>query len=114
MENTGFDSKSTNLFLAYDINDKAQVGLTVDHHDLAFRSGSVTYAKDDFFVDVPDWKRTKVALFSEVKDINDYLTRVRADVFYQKNKKKMQNFVNTPSWTSQQRCTQAFGSAFIS
>lgn len=97
MENTGFDSKSANLFLAYDINDKAQVGLTVDHHDLAFRSGSVTYAKDDFFVDVPDWKRTKVALFSEVKDINDYLTRVRADVFYQKNKKKMQNFVNTPS-----------------
>ncbi len=97
MENTGFDSKSANLFVAYDITDNAQVGLTVDHHDLAFMSGSVTYDADDFFVDVPEWKRTKVALFSEVKNINDHLTRVRADVFYQKNKKTMRNYVNTPS-----------------
>lgn len=91
MEGTDFQSKAANLFLAYDINENNQVGFTLDHFDNEFNSISIT--TPGFYVHVPTWTRTKVGIFSESKNINDYLVRLRLDTFYQKSKKDMTNFV---------------------
>lgn len=91
LDGTDFESKSANLFIAYDINENNQVGVTVDHFDHEFNSIDVT--TPGFYVHVPEWKRTKFGIFSESKNINDYLVRVRLDAFYQKSKKNMTNFV---------------------
>ena len=95
LDGTGFESKSANLFVAYDINENNQVGFTVDHFDHEFDSIDVT--NPGFYVHVPEWKRTKFGMFSESKNINDYLVRVRLDAFYQKSKKEMTNFVPVPN-----------------
>ena len=91
MQGTDFQSKAANLFLAYDINENNQVGFTLDHFDNEFNSISIT--TPGFYVHVPTWTRTKVGIFSESKNINDYLVRLRLDAFYQKSKKDMTNFV---------------------
>lgn len=93
MPNTESETKSANLFLSYDIDPNKTVGLSLDHYDLSFMSGALEYGKEDFFVDVPEWKRTKFGIFGEFKNINDTLVRLRTDAYYQKNTKKMQNHV---------------------
>ena len=93
MPNTESETKSANLFLSYDIDPNKTVGLSLDHYDLSFMSGALEYGKEDFFVDVPEWKRTKLGIFGEFKNINDSLVRLRTDAYYQKNTKKMQNHV---------------------
>ena len=93
MPNTESETKSANLFLSYDIDPNKTVGLSLDHYDLSFMSGALEYGKEDFFVDVPEWKRTKLGIFGEIKNINDSLVRLRTDAYYQKNTKKMQNHV---------------------
>ena len=35
---TDFETKSANLFIAYDVNENNQVGLTLDHFDNQFNS----------------------------------------------------------------------------
>lgn len=93
MPNTESETKSGNLFLSYDIDPNKTVGLSLDHYDLSFMSGALEYGEEDFFVDVPEWKRTKLGIFGEFKNINDTLVRLRTDAYYQKNTKKMQNHV---------------------
>lgn len=93
MPNTESETKSANLFLSYDIDPNKTIGLSLDHYDLSFMSGALQYGEEDFFVDVPEWKRTKFGIFGEFKNINDTLVRLRTDAYYQKNTKKMQNHV---------------------
>lgn len=93
MNHTKFNSTGANLFVSYDINEKATVGATLDHFDLDFMSGSAEPGYEPFYVDVPEWKRTKVGAFSELRDLTASLKKVRLDVFYQKNDKDMLNHV---------------------
>lgn len=94
-ENTDFSSRSGSLFLAYDVNENIRIGGTLDTYDLDTNSGIQvnrdTY--DDFYVKVPEWRRSKGALFYEQKNVSDYLARVRVDVFHQKTHKEMENRV---------------------
>lgn len=87
-----FSSFGANGYLAYDIDANKTIGMTVDHFDLDFKSGAMAYG-DDFFVDVPQWKRDKVGVFGDFKNINKSLSRVRVDAFYQKSNKQMLNHV---------------------
>lgn len=91
MENTYFKSRSASLFVSYDVTPDLTVGGTFDHYDLEFGAGD--YETPGFAVDVPEWKRTKGALFAEMKNISDTLVRLRADVFYQDGEKEMINTV---------------------
>lgn len=91
MPNSYFQSQAANLFLAYDLSDKTQLGATLDYYKLKFGSGQFGY--EGFAVDVPKWERYKVALFGEMKNISQNLVRARADVFYQGNDKEMINTV---------------------
>lgn len=92
---TQFDSKSADAFLSYDIDPNKTIGLTLSHYDLDFWSGDQSVAADDFWVHVPEWKRTRGAVFGEFKNISDTLSRVRIDVSQERNKKKMDNHVAT-------------------
>ena len=91
MNYTDFRSIGANLFVSYDIDADKTVGVTLDHFDMEFMSGNCE--NPAFFVDVPEWKRTKVGLFGEVRHVNAYLQRVRADFFYQQSTKSMHNHV---------------------
>lgn len=90
---TEFDSRSASLYLAYNINENMKVGGTIDYYNLDFMSGTQVGGYDEFFVDVPKWDRTKGALFFEMNNVNDYLARLRLDVFHQRSNKDMQNHV---------------------
>lgn len=90
---TEFDSRSASLYLAYNINENMKVGGTIDYYKLDFMSGTQEAGYDEFFVDVPKWNRTKGALFFEMNNVNDYLARLRLDVFHQQSNKDMHNRV---------------------
>lgn len=98
VENTEFTSRSGSLFLAYDINENIQVGGTFDTYDLESKSanqiGILKGEMQDFYVDIPEWKRSKGALFVDMKNLTDNLVRLRMDVFHQKTTKQMENLVN--------------------
>lgn len=90
---TEFDSRSASLYLAYNISENMKVGGTIDYYNLDFMSGTQDGSYKEFFVDVPKWDRTKGALFFEMNNVNDYLARLRLDVFHQRSNKDMHNHV---------------------
>mgnify|MGYP000773451674 CR=1 FL=1 len=92
---TQFDSKSADAFLSYDIDPNKTIGLTLSHYDLDFWTGDQSVAADEFWVHVPEWKRTRGAVFGEFKNISDTLSRVRIDLSQERNSKKMDNHVAT-------------------
>ncbi len=79
-EHTEFKSKSADAFLSYDIDPDKTIGLTLSHYDLDFWTGDQSVPADDFWVHVPEWKRTRGAIFGEFKNISDTLSRVRIDL----------------------------------
>lgn len=93
LAHTAFYQKSASMFMSYDLTDNVTAGIQADIFDSHIRSGSVTYAPEDFFVDIPTWKREKVNVFVDAKNISDVLARVRWDAYWQKTQKKMENFV---------------------
>lgn len=93
---TSFSSKTASLYLAYNLTEDTKIGLTADTYELDFMSGVQDASYEDFFVDVPKWKRTKGAVFIESKNLTDNLVRLRADAFYQKTNKDMHNRVYMP------------------
>ena len=93
MPHTEFNSKAANAFLSYDIDPNKTIGLSLSHFDLDFMSGATSYAPEDFFVDVPEWQRTRGSLFGEFKNLTENLARLRIDASYEKNHKLMENFV---------------------
>ena len=63
-------------------------------------SGAVSYAPEDFYVDVPEWKRTRGAIFGEFKNLTENLARLRIDISQERNTKLMENHVNPSTDTS--------------
>lgn len=101
LPHTAFRTKSAGAALSYDITDNLTAGIQADLFDSHLRSGSITYDADDFYVDIPQWKREKVGVFVDAKNINDTLTRVRWDAYWQKTQKQMVNHVNSDADSSQ-------------
>lgn len=93
-EHTEFKSKSADAFLSYDIDPDKTIGLTLSHYDLDFWTGDQSVSNpDNFWVHVPEWKRTRGAIFGEFKNISDTLSRVRINLSQERNAKKMDNHV---------------------
>ena len=92
-EHSEFKSKSADAFLSYDISDTAQIGASISHHDLEFMAGDMSQKPENFWVNVPEWTRTRAALFSEVTQVTDHLARIRTDLSFERNDKKMNNHV---------------------
>ena len=99
LDNTNFRQTDVSGFVSYDFTDKFTLGAGIDYYKGAFNSTAMEYVNDpnsDFFVRVPKWNRTKYYAFAELKDVSDYLTRVRFDAYYQKSEKDMRNYVAQP------------------
>lgn len=95
-EHTEFKSKSADAFLSYDIDPDKTIGLTLSHYDLDFWTGDQSVSNpENFWVHVPEWKRTRGAIFGEFKNISDTLSRVRIDLSQERNAKKMDNHVKS-------------------
>ena len=97
LDNTNFRQTDVSGFVSYDFTDKFTLGAGIDYYKGSFNSTAMEYVNDpnsDFFVRVPKWNRTKYYTFAELKDVNEYLTRVRFDAYYQKSEKDMRNYVN--------------------
>ena len=96
LDNTNFRQTDVSGFVSYDFTDKFTLGAGIDYYKGAFNSTAIEYVNDpnsDFFVRVPKWNRTKYYTFAELKDVSEYLTRVRFDAYYQKSEKDMRNYV---------------------
>ena len=93
LPHTAYRQKSANLFLSYDITDNVTAGIQADIFDSHLRSGSISYDPNNFYVDIPEWKREKVNIFVDAKNVSDVLTRVRWDAYWQKTRKQMNNHV---------------------
>lgn len=98
MEDTNSRYTNGSAFVSYDFTDKFTVGGGIDY----FKAAMDTYSKfmyetkkgptpASMRVHVDEWSRTKYYVFTEAKDITDFLTRVRIDAYYQKNEKEMSN-----------------------
>ena len=94
MPNTESNTKSADAFLSYDIDPNKTIGASFSYHKLDFMSGSITYDNpDDFYVHVPEWERTRGAVFGEFKNLTDSLVRLRIDAYHEQNEKLMNNHV---------------------
>lgn len=91
--NTYFSARSASAFVSYDFSPDATVGGTLSYYDLEFGSGDMSGAYDNFAVDVPKWKQTKVAAFGEFRNLSESLVRLRTDAFLQRGDKDMVNTI---------------------
>ena len=95
LDNTNFRQTDVSGFVSYDFTDKFTLGAGIDYYKGAFNSTAMEYVNDpnsDFFVRVPKWNRTKYYTFAELRDVSEYLSRVRFDAYYQKSEKDMRNY----------------------
>ena len=96
-DNTDFRQRDFSGFLSKEINEHFVVGGAVDYFKGSFNSTDMEMYLDpnaNFYVQVPDWSRQKYSAFVELKDLTDYLARVRVDTYFQRSEKQMRNFVN--------------------
>lgn len=97
-DGTDFRQKHASAFLSYDFNEHFTAGVRAETFDSDINSSSWDYLNDpnsEFFVRIPKWKRDKVSVFAEGKNLTNYLTRLRWDAFWQNNHKKMLNHVGS-------------------
>ena len=92
--NTSFRQKEGSAFLSYDFSDKFTVGGGLDSFKGSIHSGSMEPGYENFSVEIPEWKRDKVNLFAEARNLTEYLARVRFDAFWQESRKHMINTVD--------------------
>ncbi len=94
IDGTDYDTQSASMFLSYDFTDNFTAGISADYFEGNFNTATDDMsAYDNFAVKIKPWKRQKFAFFTDVKNINDYLARLRFDAYMQKTDKKMQNIV---------------------
>lgn len=94
--NTDFTSRTASAYLAYNVSPDTKVGLNLQVFDLDFNTGlSPEDMQDyaDFAVEVPEWKRSKAAVFWETRNVSETLVRLRTDAYFQRSDKSMHNRV---------------------
>ncbi|MGN0908379.1 MAG: TonB-dependent receptor plug domain-containing protein [Succinivibrio sp.] len=92
--NTGFRQRAGGMFLSYDFTDKLTAGVSADTFDSRINGSSFDMPVEDFTVDLPKWRRDKVALFAEGRELTSVLSKLRWDGYWQKNHKEMVNKVS--------------------
>lgn len=101
---TSYDQQDYRAALSYDFNDKFTAGIAFGHFtsdiEVPFINDGPNAPNDQYgYANVPTWERTKYSAFAELKDATDYLSRVRADVWYQTTTKEFENYMDYSSST---------------
>ncbi len=87
------DSWNGDVFLSYDFNENFTLGASYSHF---FKNNQY----EDYRTNITppttytDWEQTrdKYAAFAELKNISDYLSRIRADFYYQENQRESNGY----------------------
>ncbi|OXS29745.1 MAG: hypothetical protein BCS36_06230 [Desulfovibrio sp. MES5] len=94
-QHSKFKQQSGSAFLSYDFTPHLTVGGLYEQFYSEILAGDTS--TPNFFVDMSPWERKKAAVFAEIKDIASFLPRLRMDAFWQHNRKKMLNHVESAS-----------------
>lgn len=96
--NTRYSNTDASLYLDYTFLKKYTVGISYDYYHANIHGTIEPIALDGtrynaFETNMPDWERHKVSTFFMAKDITQYLSRLRVDLFIQENIKDFNNIV---------------------
>lgn len=94
-QHSRFKQQSGSAFLSYDFSPHFTAGGLYEQFYSEILAGDTSSPK--FFVDISPWERKKAAVFAEIKDMTSFLPRLRMDAFWQHNRKKMLNHVESAS-----------------
>ncbi len=102
MPNTGFDEQDFRGNISYDFNEMLTVGVMASYFrsesgTSAFSADNKNFTDPIATMDLDPWEVTKTGAFLEAKNITNYLTRVRADVYYQTVHKNFTNHFSPAS-----------------
>ncbi len=95
--NSDYDQFEFKGSLSYDFSEQFTLGVSASHFNSESKIGAanVDILKKEYepygVVGVPTWEMTKVGAFAEAKNVTEYLSRVRADVWYQRTYKDFYN-----------------------
>lgn len=95
---TDFGQEAYNLYLAYDVTGNITLGAKGEYFDGKMKSADIS--SDDFYVDIPHWKRKKVSAFIDAIDLSEYLSKVNFNAYFQENEKYMNNHVGAAGMDS--------------
>ncbi len=90
-ENSEFGQQDYSLYLGYNINENTKVGAKYEYFKSHIMAGS--YDFDGFYVDIPEWTRQTASVFGEMNDVTSFLPKLSANLFFQENRKIMNNYV---------------------
>ncbi len=90
----GSDSTMKNVsgFLGYE-TEPFDMGLIAERYEVAADVPPTTIHMD---LDLPEWSREKIGTFVDFKDINDVVTKVHFDAYYQKTIKEFKQEMHMP------------------
>lgn len=92
LDNSSFMQRDVSASLSYD-KDNLSIGGGYDNFwsNLNAHVGETPEGLTSFELDLPRWEREKVNAFVEVRDLSDYMARLRLDAYHQKTRKVMNN-----------------------
>lgn len=96
---TDFSQKNLDGMLSYDFNEHFTLGANAEYYDGDINGTTTQSIADEFYIKVPTWKRSKVNVFAELNELNDYLARIRIDAYHQRSQKLMVNHIKTKTAT---------------
>lgn len=96
-----YDQQDFRGMVSYDFNEHFTAGVSASYFDSNTQTSALNVEGEHYVpfgtVKVPQWEMKKVGVFGEVKDINDYLARLRVDVWYQSVFKDFANDFKIPA-----------------
>ncbi|PID75674.1 MAG: hypothetical protein CSB23_02805 [Deltaproteobacteria bacterium] len=95
LEGSDSEMKSVSGVLGY-INDNLDTGLLLESYEIEADVPSIMLMGRILDLDLPEWSREKVGVYSDFQDISDFLTKVHVDAYYQKTFKDFRQFRGAP------------------
>ncbi len=91
LKDSSYLNRDLSGYLGYNW-DNGSMALKVEHFWSNNNIAPVKMGPMGFLdLDLPEWNRDKIGLFFEQRNINPWLTKIQANVFYQKTKKIFEN-----------------------
>ena len=101
LPDTSYDQQDFRGMLSYDFNEHFSAGVNASYFDSDTQTSALNIEDKHYVpfgtVKVPEWKMKKIGVFGEAKDINDYLARLRIDVWHQNIFKDFANDFEIPA-----------------
>lgn len=99
LDNTSYQNKAANAKFEYDFLPNLTAGLEYEYFDVASHTSTTVDGEySSFRANIPQWKREKVSTFIEMRDLNEYVAKVKASFYYQTNDKDFDSKVTSKTY----------------